>query len=255
VARPVPAPPRAASRPRRLTPVRTEWVTLDVADGSRMRAFVARPPAGERRPGLLLFQEAFGVNPHIRDVATRFARAGYTTIAPELFHRTAPPGFEGAYGDFPSIERHFHGVTVDGLEADTAAAHKWLTADPEVDHDRVAAVGFCMGGRVSYVAATFLPLRAAVSFYGARIAPALLDRAPNAQGRLLFFWGGQDQSIPTEQQRAVVDALRAAGKTYVTVEFGAAGHAFFCDARPNYHPTAAAEAWALTLAFLKDALD
>lgn len=235
--------------------MRTEWVTLHVGDGSEMRAFVARPTGAARRPGLLLFQEAYGVNAHIRDVATRFAREEYVAIAPELYHRTAPPGFECAYGDWASVEPHFRAITTQGIELDAAAAHRWLEADAEVDHDRLGSVGFCMGGRASWIAATALPLRAAVSFYGGGIAPALVERAPNAQGRLLFFWAGRDKNILPEHHRALVDALRIAGKTYVTVEFGAAEHAFFCDARPSYHPTAAAEAWALTVAFLKDALD
>jgi carboxymethylenebutenolidase len=119
----------------------------------------------------------------------------------------------------------------------------------------VGSVGFCMGGRASWIASTTLPLRVAVSFYGGGIAPALIDRAQNAQGRLLFFWAGRDKNILPEHHRALVDALRAADKAYVSVEFGVAEHAFFCDARPSYHPTAAAEAWALTLAFLKDALE
>ena len=82
--------------------VKTETVNLQVADGTAMNAFVATPGGDARRPGLLVFQEAFGVNAHIRDVAERFARQGYVAIAPELFHRTAP-GFEGAYNDFPIL--------------------------------------------------------------------------------------------------------------------------------------------------------
>ena len=70
-------------------------VELSVADGTRMAAYVARPKDGGPHPGLLVFQEAFGVNHHIRNVAERFAAEGYVAIAPELFHRTAPPGFEG----------------------------------------------------------------------------------------------------------------------------------------------------------------
>ena len=78
-----------------------EKVELAVADGTRMAAYVARPEHGGPHPGLLVFQEAFGVNHHIRNVTERFAAEGYVAIAPELFHRTAPPGFEGSYTDFP----------------------------------------------------------------------------------------------------------------------------------------------------------
>ena len=231
----------------------TEWVTLHLPDGSRMRAFVARPPGAERRPGLLMFQEAYGVNAHIRDVATRFAGEGYVVIAPEVYHRTAPAGYEAAYGDFAALQPHFQAITVAGLEADARAAHGWLAADSETDAERICSVGFCMGGRASYVAATALPLAAAVCFYGGGIAPALLDRAAHACP-LLLFWGGRDKHILPEHHRALVDALRATGRSYVNVEFGAADHAFFCDARQSFNPTAAAQAWTLTLSFLTNAV-
>jgi carboxymethylenebutenolidase len=77
----------------------TEWITLNVADGTTMRAYVARPQDANQHTGLLVYQEAFGVNAHIRDVTERFAREGYVAVAPELFHRTAP-GFEGGYDNF-----------------------------------------------------------------------------------------------------------------------------------------------------------
>ncbi|MGA9385870.1 MAG: dienelactone hydrolase family protein, partial [Candidatus Sulfotelmatobacter sp.] len=79
------------------TAILKDKVELTVSDGTRMAAYVARPEQGGPHPGLLLFQEAFGVNHHIRSVSDRFAAEGYVVIAPELFHRTAPPGFEGSY--------------------------------------------------------------------------------------------------------------------------------------------------------------
>jgi len=147
--------------------VRTETIDLAVADGTRMRARVARPQGGGPHPGLLVFQEAYGVNAHIKDVAGRFARAGYVAIAPELFHRTAPAGFEGDYAAFSSVEQHMQALTVAGLEADIRAAHGWLAAARQIDPRRLACVGYCMGGRVSFIAATTtVALRAAVAFYG-----------------------------------------------------------------------------------------
>jgi carboxymethylenebutenolidase len=235
--------------------MRTETVELAVADGTRMRAHVARPDDGGPHPGLLVFQEAYGVTAHIKDVAGRFARAGYVAIAPELFHRTAPPGFEGDYRDFPAVEPHFRAVTAAGFETDIRAAHAWLTASRLADPQRLGAVGFCMGGRVAFIAATLaVPLRAAVAYYGGGIAPALLERAPRAQAPILFFWGGRDKNIPPVERRAIADALAAAKKSFVDVVFSEADHAFFRDAGQNFHPVAAAEAWALTLAFLKDSL-
>ena len=83
------------------TGVITEKIQLKVAESPPMQAYIARPEAGGPHPGLMVFQEAFGVNAHIRDVAERFAEQGYVAIAPELFHRTAPAGFEASYSDFP----------------------------------------------------------------------------------------------------------------------------------------------------------
>ena len=232
----------------------TPYVTLSVSDGSVMQAFIARPPGRARRPGLLLCQEAFGINGHIKDVARRCARAGWTTIAPELFHRTAPAGFAGSYSDFEGVRAHVQGLTVEGLEADVRAAHAWLQGDSRTDPTRVAALGFCMGGRVAYLANATVSLRAAVSFYGGGIAPGLLDRAARLSGPQLFFWGGADTHIPPEQRRAVIDALSQAGKAYTTVEFSEAGHGFFCDQRPSYHAVSARRAWVLTRDFLTAAL-
>jgi hypothetical protein len=103
---------------------KTEYVTLSVSDGTSMRAYVAHP-AGKPRAGLLVFQEAFGVNAHIRDVTERFAGEGYLSISPELFHRTAP-GLEAGYTDFPAVMPHMQALTDAGLAADIEAAYQWL---------------------------------------------------------------------------------------------------------------------------------
>ena len=96
-----------------------KFIQLPLSDGTTMQAYIASPKnTNEPHPGLMLFQEAFGVNNHIRNLADRFAAEGYVVIAPELFHRTAPPGFEGSYADFAAIAPHFQGLTDAGLEED-----------------------------------------------------------------------------------------------------------------------------------------
>jgi carboxymethylenebutenolidase len=210
-----------------------------------MDAFVARPQ--RPGPGLIVLQEAFGVNAHIRDVAQRFAAEGYLAIAPELFHRTAP-GFEGSYEDFEAIKPHYMAVNLPNLEADLRAACVWLQKEGATS---IGAIGYCMGGRAAYVANSILPLKAAVSYYGARIAPDLLDRAKDQRGPILFFWGGKDKHIPPEVRRPIAEALNAAGKTFVDVEFSAADHGFNCDVRASYDAASAEQAFALTKAFLK----
>ena len=225
--------------------------TLAVGDGSSMHAFVARPTDKGSFPGVLLFQEAFGVNAHIRDVAQRIALEGYVVIAPELFHRSAAPGFEVPYDAFPSVMPHLQALTEKGLSDDIRASYEWLRDSSHVAPDRIGSIGFCMGGRVSFLANSIVGLRAAVSFYGGSIAPALLPRAAHLHAPMLFFWGGLDKHIPQEQIRSVIDAVKAAGKPYINVEISDADHGFFCDARPTYNPIAAREAWSLTMSFFQ----
>lgn len=229
------------------------YVTLHVDNAPDMDAFTVRAGAGTRRPGIVVFQEAFGVNDHIRDVASRFAALGFVAVAPELYHRTGAR-VEGDYGDFKALGPHFNALTNEGMVADIRAAFAWLVAQPDVDPARIAAVGYCLGGRAAYLANAAVPLAASVSYYGGGIAPGLLDRAPKLDGPQLFFWAGKDARILPEHHRAVADALHAANKPFVNVEFSEADHGFFCDQRASYHAPSARQSWALTLQFLRDHL-
>ncbi len=233
------------------TAIVKEKVELAVAHGTRMAAYVVRPERGGPHPGLLLFQEAFGVNRHIRNVSDRFAAEGYVVIAPELFHRTAPPGFEGSYTDFPALMPHYQAVTTETAELDIQASYEWMRSNAHVKGNEISSVGFCMGGRVSFLANSMAPLHAAVSFYGGGIAPGLLDRAAKLQAPSLLIWGELDTRITAEHRKAVTDALSAQQKVYVNVEFSRADHGFFCDERAAYEPRSAGQAWALTLEFLR----
>jgi carboxymethylenebutenolidase len=227
----------------------TQKVELEVADGTRMNAYVARPAEDGKFPGMLVFQEAFGVNAHIRDITERMARRGFVAIAPEFFHRTAP-GFEGSYTDFPTVMPHMQAMTEEGQSNDIKAAYDWLRADQRVDAARIASIGFCMGGRMSFLANSIVPLKAAISFYGGGIAPALLPRTKNLTAPMLFFWGGLDKHIPQEQIRTVMEEMTKIEKDYVNVVISDADHGFFCDARISYNATASKMAWSLTLEFL-----
>jgi carboxymethylenebutenolidase len=234
--------------------IRSEYIELKVSDGTTMQAWTARPVAGGSLPGLLVFQEAFGVNAHIRDVTVRFAREGFIAIAPELFHRTSP-GFEGSYDDFPTTVPHMSALKDDQMEADERAAFDWLTAQG-VPEGRIGAVGYCMGGRAAFLAGLTLPIGCVTSYYGGGIAPrgnnpGLLMRAKDLRCPVLLFWGGKDKHITQDQIRSVRDILSDTGKNFINVEISDADHGFFCDARASYNPTAAAEAWPMTLAFLR----
>lgn len=232
----------------------SEQIIIPVADGTKMGAYVARPSGRGPHPALVLFQEALGVNAQLRGVADRWAAEGFVVVAPELFHRFAP-GYERERIDMAELMPMVQQLTIAGMEADAAAAFHWLGDRDEVDASRICALGFCMGGRATWLANAALPLAAAVSFYAGGLVPALLDRAPRLHGPHLFFWGGQDQGIPAEHRRAVADALHDADRRHVDVVFSQAAHAFFNEREPTrFDPEAARQSWALACAFLHDAV-
>ncbi|MGY3089458.1 carboxymethylenebutenolidase [Hymenobacter sp. UYAg731] len=230
------------------------FVTLTVADGTEMRAYTAFPNGTGPVPGIILLQEAFGVNHHIRSVADRLAAAGYAVVAPELFHRTAAPGLEIEYANFGTEAMpHYIAINNDDLTADLHAAFDWLQTQPLVMADKIGSIGFCLGGRVSFLANAVLPLAAGVSYYGGG-THTIADRAKDLHATHLFFWGGLDEHIGKADINQVIEAVEAAKKLYINTVISYADHGFHCDARPSYHPEAAKEAWALTLAFFGEKL-
>jgi len=229
--------------------IQSDYVELAVADGSIMRAWYTRPAQSTDHPGLMVFQEAFGVNSHIRSVADRFAEAGYAVIAPELYHRSAPD-FEGKYDDIAPSIALARKLKPENLEHDVRATYDFLHQSAG---DRIVCVGFCMGGRVSFVANVTVPVKAAVSYYGGGLAD-LITRASNCSAPMLFFWGEQDQHIPSEQRQKVAEGIRESRHQSVQVTFSDAGHAFFNDQRPSYNAAASKLAWDLTLSFFEQNL-
>ena len=232
-------------------PIRSQWIELSAGDGTTFRAWASRPENASNPPGLLVLQEVFGVNAHMRDLTERWAREGFLAICPELFHRTTPR-FDAPYSDLAGARAEAAKMTTEGLDADFRACAAWLTSEGA---DRQAAVGYCMGGRMAFLANTALPLRAAVSCYGGMI-PQHLDRLPQLAGPHLFLWGGKDQTITWEQRPVLEQALLDAKKPFVSVVYSEAPHGFFCDARPeHFHPESARQGWAAGLAFLREHLD
>ncbi len=225
-----------------------EDISLNVADGTSMAAFVARPKGTDKYPGLFVFQEAYGVNAHIRDVTERFAREGYIAVAPELFHRTVH-GFEGSYDDFEGTRKHIQALTTDGLVFDIKAVEDWLESDARILPEEIASIGFCMGGRVSLLANTTVKLKASISFYGGGMQ-TITDRIPRMKAPQLMFWGGMDKHITSDIINTVTESMKSNNKKFVNVVFSDADHGFFCDTRASYNPIAADQAWALTISFL-----
>lgn len=219
-----------------------EWHPLSTARGD-VQAWVARPEQAPRG-AVVVVQEIFGVTAHIRDVADRFAAAGFTAMAPAFFD-VLRPGVELAYDDAGLARgRELVGeLGLDGaLEIVGAAAH-WLR---ESGH-RVGAVGYCWGGTVAFLANTRLGLPA-VSYYGARNVPFL---AEPARAPLMFHFGGKDRSIPPDD----IDAHRTHQPQAALFVYPDAGHAFNRDVDPHvYAPASARLARERTLDFFREHL-
>ncbi len=234
----------------RMTTIAHEWITLEPEDGTSLQCFVARAAdEHNRHAGVIVFQEIWGVNDHIRSVTDRIARLGYTALAPDIFHRTSER-FEAPYTDRSGLE-HLQKLTPEGVRADIVAAHAWLSELllESTDEPRIAACGFCMGGRLAITANAMLPLACAISFYGGGLSNNL-DLAAQQHGPALLFWAGQDTHIPKEGRRAFSDSLDAAQKRFTEVTVSHAQHGYFCDQRPTYDAEAARESWGLVVEYL-----
>lgn len=220
--------------------------------------FEARPGDGEVRGGVVVIQEAFGVNAHIEDVCRRFAEERYHAVAPHLFHRTG--GGVAGYDQFDKVIEHMSALDDDKVMADVDAALKTLR-DAGVPASRTAIVGFCFGGRVTFLTATRRALGAAVGFYGGGIVskgrlpfPPLIADVPRLQTPWLGIFGDQDQSIPNEDVDRLRLELDAAPVDSGVVVYEGAGHGFFCDQRDSFHAEAAADAWPRALRWIDDHL-
>ncbi len=232
------------------------FVVPVAADGGSMDVHLVLPSAPQRRAGILVFQEAFGVNPHILHVCERLAAAGFVAAAPELYHR-AGRGLQFGYGDFDKVRPVMSLLTNAQVLGDARAAYELLAARPDVDPRRIVAIGFCLGGFACALAACHLPLAAAASFYGGgmarprpgmRLAP-LLDDFARLGPPVLFSFGDQDQSVSADDVAAVRDRVTAPGRPHQVVVYPGVGHGFMCDERPSFHQTTAEAAWARALAW------
>ena len=225
--------------------VQTSWI--DLAPGG-FSGYLALPPLG-RGPGLLLWQEIFGVNEHIRDVAQQYALAGFVVLAPDVFWRQtlrADLGYEGE--ERPKALALMQACTAapELLLADIAQSAAALRARPEVD-GRVGSIGFCMGGRLSYQAAATVGVDAAVAYYGGGIQ-GQLALAPRIACPMQFHYAGHDDHIPPDAVQAVREAM--AGKDAEFHVYPDAAHGFNCWARSSYHAPSAALAHGRSLSFL-----
>jgi len=228
--------------------ITSQHVEIKVDDGTTMLAWLAQPAGEKRSRGIMVFPEIFGVNAHMRDVTNRFATLGLSAICPELFHRTAPPKWECSYTDFPTAMPHMQAVKEPALESDVKATYNWLKTNTAAG-DNIACVGYCMGGRTSFLANSAVPLQAAISYYGGNM-PGFLHRTQNLSAPMLLLWGELDHHIPAEMRNQVTSTMREAKKEYIDIVFSNADHGFFCDARQSYNAGAAKLSWDIVQSFL-----
>jgi carboxymethylenebutenolidase len=218
----------------------SEYVTLHAADGHALSAYVARPTS-DPVAALVVIQEIFGVNPHIRSVADAYAKDGFLAVAPALFDRIQP-GIELAYEgpDMQTARSLIPKLDPEKALTDVAAAIDYASS---ATGKKVGVIGYCFGGTIAWLAATRLHPAAAVGYYGGRIAN-YADETPTAP--VMLHFGRQDAHIPAEE----VEKIQAA-HSEVEIHWYDAGHGFNCDARASYNPAAAKEARQRSLSFLQ----
>jgi carboxymethylenebutenolidase len=225
--------------------------TVTTPDGP-MDLYVVAPEA-KASAAVIVIQEAFGVNDYIRDVTRRIAAAGYYGVAPTVFHRAG--GGTAPYDDFSKVMPLFRGLTDEGILADVDATLGHVRQAGFEDR-RIGIVGFCFGGRVTFLVATHRKLGAAVGFYGGGIVTARMPNFPPLIGdaaKLATPWfglfGDADTGIPVEDVEKLRTTLdRETKVAHEIVRYPGAQHGFHCDQRPGaYDEAAAKDGWKRTL--------
>ena len=208
------------------------------------QGFLAHPEDGKPHPGVILIQEWWGIEPHIKDLAARLARAGYVVLAPDLYHgKVATEPNEAQKARMALDSQQAAGEILDGVE--------YLIGRGDVAPKRVGVVGFCMGGFLTWLIAEMGrdDVAAVAPFYGAGFQPTPSSIA-GIKAPVLAVWGEQDQSIPAAARDQIVNLLRQEGKNVRALVYPA-GHAFMNDQHASYDAQAASEAWSELLAWFK----
>jgi carboxymethylenebutenolidase len=230
-----------------MTVVRTSNVDLKV-NGNGAYAFVAQPDDDAKHPGLVLIQEWWGIEPHIRTLAQRFAQEGFVVAVPDLYHGKVATEPDEAQKMIMMIRGN-----VDKAANEIIGALNTVKAMPNVEPKKLGLIGFCVGGFMVWtVASHYSDLGAILPFYGAGYDPTPEDVA-KVNAPILAFYGSQDQSVPPEQIQKIERMYKEAGKD-LTVKVYNAGHAFMNPEHGMGNEQAAADAWKQALNFLKEKL-
>jgi len=216
------------------------------ANGDQGSGYLARPGDGQTHPGVIVIQEWWGVDGHIRDVAERFAKEGFVALAPDLYH--------GHIATEPDEARKLvMNLNRERALADLRGAVRYLQGQRDVEPKKVGCIGFCMGGTMTlFLAAAEKDVAAAAPFYAGFQPPA--SELANIEAELFCAFGAEDTGIPIDKVRAFEQALRDAGKKAEVKVYEGAPHSFFNDSKPSYRPDAAADAWQRSLALFRRVL-
>jgi carboxymethylenebutenolidase len=229
--------------------IRTDRVQIPHAD-LLIDAYLAEPIESGEFPAVIVVQEIFGVNVHIRDVTERFARLGYVAIAPAIYQRQAP-GFETGYTpeDIKLGREYKDQTTASELLSDIQATIDYLQKLPNVKADAIGSIGFCFGGHIVYLTATLPGIKVTASFYGAGIAKSTpgggeptITRTKDIKGTIYLFFGTKDAGIPPEDIAQIAAELDKHKIPHEIFQYPA-DHGFFCDRRGSYNEDAAHDAW------------
>lgn len=226
--------------------VTTQWIEIDSAEG-KFGAYLAIPHT-QKGPGIVLIQEIFGVNEHIRSVAEQYAADGYLVIAPDLFWRSGHR-IELTYDEagWKRAVELMNATDVGKAQKDIELAIDALKAQPGLDGG-IASIGFCFGGLLSYHTAANGLVDVAIAYYGGGIQNQL-DRADEIDVPLLMHFGEQDSHIPLEAVEKIAERFDTNDNVEIVV-YPEAEHGFNCSHRDSYNQRAAAEAHGNTLIFL-----
>src|SRR5690348_13151009 len=222
-------------------------VTGDMIDVGGMPAYLARAAASGPSPAVLVIQEAFGLNGHIKDVARRVAAEGYVALAPDLYWRGGK-GRSVGYDQLPEAIGLMQSLNDKDIVADVGSAVGHLEKQSFVRADRIGITGFCMGGRVSFLAACELPgrIKASVPFYGGGIP---VEKTEKLGCPVLAFFGEKDAFIPLDGVEHLKAEAKRLGKNVEVVVYPGADHGFFCNERASYQKAAAEDSWQRLKAF------
>jgi carboxymethylenebutenolidase len=227
--------------------VRTRNVDLKV-NGDGAYAFIAEPDDNASHPGMVLIQEWWGIEPHIRDLAQKLAAGGFVVGVPDLFHGKIATEPNDAQKMIMMIRGN-----VDRAAQEIIGALETVKAMPNVEPKKLGLMGFCVGGFMTYVVASRYPdLGAVVPFYGGGYDPTP-EEVAKVNAPVLAFYGSRDDGIPKEQIQKIERKYKEAGKDF-TFKVYDAGHAFLNPAHGMGNEKAAAEAWPLAVNFLKEKL-